>query len=335
MRSASELQRIVREQQEVLEETEGTHKETLAKREELLKEKLEQFQEKAQQEASRLAELFPNQESHHEEGASADELDEVTMNNLANNLTVKLQEKDLEMLSQIMKLARKELGKKRRAELEETAETAEALIDGLTMDLESLMDEPVVALTPEQKEALGTLSQREGNLQERTTNLYEKFIPLFQLFPSLDPKILKNIREASDSMGEAQGQLSGLNAEQAIPPEQAALDRLMQSSQQMQSSMQQLAQRGQLGRMPVVYLFRRGRFLPGGRLVPLPGVPKFPDFDAQGGLSGLDTEKFQLPGKDDYRVPRRFREGILESLKQGVPDQYKDQIENYFKDLSQ
>jgi len=256
MRSASELQRIVREQQEVLEETEGTHKETMAKREELLKEKLEQFQEKAQQEASRLAELFPNQESHHEEGASADELDEVTMNNLANNLTVKLQEKDLEMLSQIMKLARKELGKKRRAEQEEKAETAEALIDGLTKDLELLMNEPVVALTPEQKEALGTLSQREGNLQERTVNLHEKFIPLFQLFPSLDPKILKNIREASDSMGEAQGQLSGLNAEQAIPPEQAALDRLMQSSQQMQSSMQQLAQRGQLGRMPVVYLFR-------------------------------------------------------------------------------
>jgi DNA repair exonuclease SbcCD ATPase subunit len=335
MRSASELQRIVRAQQEVLEETEGTHKETLAKREELLKEKLERFQEKARQEASRLAELFPNQESHNEEGASTDELDEVTMNNLANHLTVKLQEKDLEMLSQIMKLARKELGKKRHAEQEEKAQTAEALIDGLTKDLELLMNEPVVALSPEQKEALGTLSQQEGNLQERTATLHEKFTPLFQLFPSLDPKILKNIREASVSMGEAQGQLSDLNAEQAIPPEQAALDRLMQSSQQMQSSMQQLAQRGQLGRMPVVYLFRRGRFLPGGRLVPLPGVPRFPDFDAEGGLSGLDTEKFKLPGKDDYRVPRRFREEILESLKQGVPDQYKDQIENYFKDLSQ
>ncbi|MCH6545420.1 MAG: DUF4175 family protein [Deltaproteobacteria bacterium] len=335
MRSASELQRIVREQQEILEQTEGTHKKTLERREALLKEKLEQFQAKAQEEAARLAKLFPNQESHNEEGASADELDEVTMNNLANNLTVKLQEKDLEMLSRIMKLARQELGKKRRAEQEEKARSAEALIEGLTKDLEALLEEPVVELMPGQKAALADLSQQEGDLQERTANLHDKFSPLFQLFPSLDPKILKNIREASVSMEEAENQLAGLNAKEAIPPEQTALDRLLDSSQQMQSSMQQLAQRGQLGRMPVVYLFRRGRFLPGGRLVPLPGVPKFPDFDAEGGLSGLDTEKFQLPGKEDYRVPRRYREEILESLKQGVPDQFKDQIENYFKDLSQ
>jgi DNA repair exonuclease SbcCD ATPase subunit len=239
------------------------------------------------------------------------------------------------MLSQIMKLARQELGKKRRAEQEEKARSAEAILAGLTKDLEALLEEPVVELMPGQKAALADLSQQEGDLQERTANLHDKFSPLFQLFPSLDPKILKNIREASVSMEEAENQLAGLNAKEAIPPEQTALDHLLDASQQMQSSMQQLAQRGQLGRMPVVYLFRRGRFLPGGRLVPLPGVPKFPDFDAEGGLSGLDTEKFQLPGKEDYRVPRRYREEILESLKQGVPDQFKDQIENYFKDLSQ
>ena len=64
-------------------------------------------------------------------------------------------------------------------------------------------------------------------------------------------------------------------------------------------------------------------------------MPKFPDFESEGGITGLDKEKFQLPGKEDYRVPRRFREEILESLKRGVPDQFKDQIENYFKDLSQ
>ncbi|NIO07578.1 MAG: DUF4175 family protein [Deltaproteobacteria bacterium] len=335
MRSASELQRIVREQQEVLEETEGANKEVMAKREELLKEKLDQFQAKAQEQASRLASLFPDQESHSEEGASDRQLDDVTMNNLANHLRAKLNEKDLETLSQIMKLARQELGKERSPEQEAKARQADAILDSLEKDLAFLKEEPLVELTPEQKEALDALAQREGNLQERTANLHKRFTPLFQLFPSLDSKILNNIGEASKSMGEAQGQLSGMNAERAIPPEQAALDRLMESSQQMQNSMQQLSQRGQLGRMPVVYLFRRGRFLPGGRLVPLPGVPKFPDFDAEGGFSGLDTEKFQLPGKEDYQVPRRFREEILESLKQGVPDQFKDQIENYFKDLSQ
>ena len=103
----------------------------------------------------------------------------------------------------------------------------------------------------------------------------------------------------------------------------------------MQTSMQQLAQRGQLGHMPVSRLFRMGRFLPSGQLVPLPGMPEFPQFDVEGGMTGLDLERFRLPGKEDYKAPRSFREEILESLKQGVPPQLKEQIESYFRNLSE
>jgi len=136
-------------------------------------------------------------------------------------------------------------------------------------------------------------------------------------------------------MGKAENRLSDLDAKEAVPPERDALNRLSQSQQQMQSAMEQLAQRGQLGNMPVSYLFRRGRFLPSGRLVPLPGMPEFPQFDMEGGVTGLDMERFKLPGKEDYKVPRSFREEILEALKQGVPSQLKDQIESYFKNLSE
>jgi hypothetical protein len=103
----------------------------------------------------------------------------------------------------------------------------------------------------------------------------------------------------------------------------------------MQSAMQQMAQRGQLGNMPMTRLFRGGRFLPFGSLTPLPGMPQFPEFDIEQGFTGLDTEKFRLPGKEDYKAPRNFREEILESLKQGVPPQMKEQIERYFKNLSE
>jgi hypothetical protein len=136
-------------------------------------------------------------------------------------------------------------------------------------------------------------------------------------------------------MGNAKDRLGQLDARGAVPPERDALERLSQSQQQMQSAMQQLAQRGQLGNMPVTRLFRQGRFLPSGMLVPLPGMPQFPEFDVQGGFTGLDTEKFRLPGKEDYKAPRNFREEILESLKQGVPPQMKEQIERYFKNLSE
>jgi hypothetical protein len=194
---------------------------------------------------------------------------------------------------------------------------------------------PQAALTDGERAGLRGLERHQGTLKERTQELHEKLDSLFQLFPSLDPQITRNIKEAGGSMGKAQGRLGDLDSQGAVPPERQALEQLSQSQQQMQNSMQQMAQRGQLGRMPVSRLFRMGRMLPSGEMVPLPGMPQFPEFDVEGGFTGLDTEKFRLPGKEDYKVPRSFREEILESLKQGVPRQMKEQIESYFKNLSE
>jgi hypothetical protein len=191
------------------------------------------------------------------------------------------------------------------------------------------------ALSDADKSRLRDLAQRQDVLKDRTETLHEKLESLFQLFPQLDPKILQSIGEAGQSMGTAQGRLGQLDSRGAVPPERTALERLSQSQQQMQSAMQQMAQRGQLGNMPMTRLFRQGRFLPYGSLTPLPGMPQFPEFDIEQGFTGLDTEKFRLPGKDEYRAPRNFREEILDSLKQGVPPQMKEQIERYFKNLSE
>ena len=250
-------------------------------------------------------------------------------------MIAQLKKKEFSSLSEIIDRARKEMAENRRPELKERSQEAEHHLKLLMEQLNALLEEPDIALSQEQKDGLRDLSSRQAVLKERTTELYEKLESLFQLFPSLDPKIIKNIQEAATSMFEAQYQLSDLNAKEAIPPEEEALERLSDSRQQMQDSLQRLARRGQLGRIPVVYLFRRGRFIPSGRLFPLPGIPDLPQFDVEGGITGLSTEKFKLPGKGDYKAPRRFREDILESLKQGVPDQFKDQIESYFKDLSQ
>jgi len=232
-------------------------------------------------------------------------------------------------------MAQKELEKKRARAQEPKARQGEAALKGLKADLEQLLEEPLAALKDEEKKRLRDLTQRQGVLKERTQDLHEKLNSLFQLFPSLDPQITKNIQEAGSAMEKARGRLGDLDAKGAVPPEREALDRLSQSQQQMQNSMQQLAQRGQLGNMPVSRLLRMGRFLPSGMLVPLPGMPEFPQFDVEGGMTGLDMERFRLPGKEDYKAPRSFREEILEALKKGVPSQLKEQIESYFKNLSE
>jgi soluble cytochrome b562 len=333
-RSTNELQEIAREQQEILMGTEGVNKSALSERDAALKEKLDRFSEKAKNELGQLTELFPDREGP-DDPSVLENLDDATMNQLLKNLIAKLLSKDFSGYTEGDALAKKELNKKRTASQEPRARRAENSLKSLKAELDALMGEPAQALNDSDKKNLRDLSHRQSVLRERTQELHQKLESLFQLFPSLDPKIVQGIGEAGNSMGNAKDRLGQLDSRGAVPPERDALERLSQSQQQMQSAMQQLAQRGQLGNMPVARLFRQGRFLPSGMLVPLPGMPQFPDFDIQGGFTGLDTEKFRLPGKEDYKAPRNFREEILESLKQGVPPQMKDQIERYFKNLSE
>lgn len=333
MRSANELQQLAREQQDLLVDTEAANRRALTEREKELKDKLDRFMAKAKTELGKMAEAFPDVEGGGPPRENA--LDDATVNNLVKEMIARLGQKDFSGFDQIMDMAQKELSKTRSRQQEAKAAQAQAGLKDLKSELDQLLGIPPTALNDSEKSGIRDLERRQGTLKERTQQLNEKLESLFQLFPSLDPQITKNIKEAGGSMGQAQGKLGALDSKNAVPPERQALEQLSQSQQQMQSAMQQLAQRGQLGRMAVSRLFRMGRMLPSGELVPLPGMPQFPQFDTEGGMTGLDTEKFRLPGKEDYRAPRSFREEILESLKQGVPRQMKDQIENYFKNLSE
>ena len=333
-RQSSELQEIAREQQEILVKTEGLNNSALTERDAALKNKLDEFLKKAVAELGQLTELFPDREGPDDPGLLTN-LDDATMNALLRNLIAKLSNKDFPGFGEGDGLTRKELAKKRTPAQEPRAQRAEKSLDSIKSELAKLMAEPAQALTDADKRSLRELAHRQDVLKERTEDLHEKLESLFQLFPQLDPKIVQNIGEAGKEMGSAHNRLGQLDSRGAVPPERGALDRLAQSQQQMQQSMQQMAQRGQLGNMPMTRLFRQGRFLPFGSLTPLPGMPQFPEFDIESGFTGLDTEKFRLPGKDEYKAPRNFREEILESLKQGVPPQMKEQIERYFKNLSE
>jgi len=333
-RQNNELQEIAREQQEILLKTEGINNSALTERDAALKNKLDRFLEKAVAELGQLTDLFPDREGPDDPNLLTN-LDDATMNSLLKNLIAKLSNKDFPGYKEGDDWARKELTKKRTQAQETRAQRAEKSLDNIKSELEALLHQPAQALTDANKGELRDLASRQDVLKDRTDELHEKLQSLFQLFPQLDPKIIQNIGEAGGAMGNAHNRLGQLDSRGAVPPERTALDRLSQSQQQMQSAMQQMAQRGQLGNMPITRLFRQGRFLPYGAMTPLPGMPQFPQFDIENGFTGLDTEKFHLPGKDEYKAPRNFREEILESLKQGVPPQMKEQIERYFKNLSE
>jgi soluble cytochrome b562 len=333
-RQNSELQELARAQQEILVDTENLNNAAMTARDAALKNRLDEFLKRAIAELGQLTELFPDREGP-DDPSLLTNLDDATMNALLKNLIAKLSNKDFPGFQEGDGYIRKELAKKRTSAQEPRAQRAEKSVNDIKTGLEAMLNEPMPALSDADKSRLRDLAQRQDVLKDRTETLHEKLESLFQLFPQLDPKILQSIGEAGQSMGTAQGRLGQLDSKGAVPPERTALERLSQSQQQMQSAMQQMAQRGQLGNMPMTRLFRQGRFLPYGSLTPLPGMPQFPEFDIEQGFTGLDTEKFRLPGKDEYRAPRNFREEILDSLKQGVPPQMKEQIERYFKNLSE
>lgn len=334
-RQQNELQQLAQEQQEILLDTERLNSAALRERDNALKGKLDAFLDKAIKELGALTNLFPDREGPDSPDLLTN-LDDATMNALLKNQIAKLLNRDFPGYGEGEKMTRGELGKKRSAAQEPRARRAENSLSEIRKELDQLLAEPAQALNDADRKRLRDLAQRQDALRQRTDDLHERLESLFQLFPSLDPKILQNIGEAGKSMAGAKDRLGQLDPRGAVPPEQSALERLSQSQQQMQSAMQQMAQRGQMGNMPVTRLFRQGgRFLPFGNMTSLPGMPQFPDFDIQSGFTGMDTERFRLPGKEDYKAPRNFREEILESLKQGVPPQMKEQIERYFKNLSE
>lgn len=333
-RQTNELQEIAREQQEILLKTEKMNSATLTERDAALKAELERFLEKAIAELGDLTKAFPDREGPDDPSLLAN-LDDATMNALLRNLIAKLSVRDFPGYREGDGHTRKELAKKRTRAQEARAQQAEKSLESIKEEMERLLQEPVKTLSESERRALRDLAHRQDVLRERTEELHEKLESLFQVFPQLDPKIVQGIGEAGQAMGSAHERLGRLDAPGAVPPERTALESLSRSQQQMQQAMQQMAQRGQLGNMPITRLFRQGRFLPYGSLTPLPGTPEFPQFDLESGFTGLDTERFRLPGKDDYKAPRNFREEILDSLKQGVPPQMKDQIERYFRNLSE
>ena len=332
-RSNDELQQILREQQEILLGTESTHKDNTREIDEQHERAVHQLAASAQADMSVLAHLLapPNLESDRARPHAERERN-AAIRGLLSGLRDMIENRDFDTLSKQVGPVTEELAE--LGALDEAQKAALAMLTALAREYRAIERLPYPELTPPQKGEVRELATREDVLATRTRDLVERLRYLFQLFPSLDPKIVNNIAEAGEFMGEATHELGSLRPGQAIPPEQEAVNRLSQSGQQMQQAMQRLAQRGRFGRVPLVHVFRRGRFLPSGQFLPPTGTPQFPDHDIDENLTGLDTEKFKLPGKDDYK-PERFRQEVLESLKQGVPDRYKEQVERYFKELSQ
>jgi hypothetical protein len=46
-----------------------------------------------------------------------------------------------------------------------------------------------------------------------------------------------------------------------------------------------------------------------------------------------DKEPVKIPGADEYKAPKEFRQDLLEAMKRAAPPEYKDQVKRYYEEL--
>ncbi len=211
----------------------------------------------------------------------------------------------------------------------------ERMRDGLRARGERTPEGKEAPLTLEEAETVGSLASGEGDLTERTGRIAERARALSQFFPLLDPAIPDNLEAAARAMGEATGHLQRKAPTPAVPPEREALERLTQTQRALESAMQQMAMRSQMGVQGLPRLFRSGPFIPFGSLIPIPGGPEPPRFSPERGIMGLNRENVRIPKPEDSAPPQIRREEVMESLKEKVPPEFRRKVEEYFRRLTE
>ncbi|MBI4641198.1 MAG: DUF4175 family protein, partial [Candidatus Tectomicrobia bacterium] len=332
--SNNELQKLAEEQREILKNTEKIDKESAAKLMEFQKGKMEEMREKGTEQILSL--LEQNRQIWRERSKDAANLDRTGREYRKTEGTLRemmaaLSKGDFQEIMKALEGAQADfqaLSSPQNPKAQEGIDSALKKLSELSGKLRELTKGQKDILSREEKKEVGSLAQREQNLKEKTEDLEARLKELSNLFPFLSPELMKNLGEAIPFMGDASDDLSKMSPKEALPPEREALYRLSKAQESLQQSMQQMAQRSQMGGMPMPMVVQRGigGFNPGMQ----PDVSQL-----ENGRLGLNTKDFEIPTKKDYKVPKIYREELLEALKSGYPQQYRELVEKYFKSLSE
>ncbi len=339
MESANRLQDLVQRQDEILNDTQQIDQDAVKRLNEAQQQAFESARQTVEDELNALSRQLAEWAQRWRRQPDADRMfDEVARHTLRPvfDAMKHLDEPDVPKAQQAMQKAQEQLDwlQQRAAQtmpddaaLQQQSTQAQQRMQAAQRALDSLPQDRHAMLTPQQREQLGGLSQQQAGVQADTQQLAEELAQMMPLLPSLPGDISQNVQDAVPFMGEARDALGNQQSQPAIPPEQAALERLRSANTSMQQAMQGMQQRGQMMGMSMPMLQQAGR-------MPIPGMLQQMRVDEQeAGRMGTSVRNFQLPDKEAYKVPRMFREDIMEALQEGYPERYKERIEQYYRDI--
>ena len=202
-------------------------------------------------------------------------------------------------------------------------------------------------LEKSEKDAGGTeiakldgLRLRQDALRKRLEVFERHLRQMMQVYPFINPGIVRRITEAGEAMRRAAASLGERSSSRAVPPEEEAIRKLAQGQNSMQQAMQQMAQRGSLGMGTPRGFGTLGPGRGGNR----PWWSRNPNFPQPQGSNrrgreedgnlGTQFSEVLIPDREQYKVPAKYREEIMEAMKDGLPSGMRGEIEDYFDRLT-
>jgi hypothetical protein len=200
-----------------------------------------------------------------------------------------------------------------KAQSEKLAERLERdrdLVEDAQRKLQQLFPQPGSQLSQGDRQQLQQLSKEQRQLEQQAQGLGQKLEEMQQMAPLFDEGMMEQMGQVGERMGQAAQRMEGKDAQRGHGEARAAAEGLKQFQQQMQQ--------GQQG---------QGK----GRGLPLPMMAgRRPGGSGNGQAS---REKVELPDEEQFQAPREFRKDLLDAMKEGAPDRYRDQVKRFYEEL--
>ncbi len=181
------------------------------------------------------------------------------------------------------------------------AEQARNLAAEIEAEIGKALPQPEDLLSPQERRQMTELRAEQEALRKRSGELGRDVGKRGQQLKEEAPAMERLaqqagelLRKAQGHMQQSEGELGRLAPRGAVSAQGQALDQLGQLQRQVQQA-------------------RRPR--------------------SDGAGSRSDREPVKIPGAEDYRAPKEFRQDILDAAKREAPAEYRDQVKQYYEEL--
>lgn len=174
-------------------------------------------------------------------------------------------------------------------------------------------------LTKKEKTRLNELAMQEKEMSQQAEEMSDLFNKMNQQNPLLPPTLSQNMSRADRNLKNAETRLQSQQVQRGIDSENKALKSIQETQSllnEIKNSGSQMSKQGNKG-TPL-------QLGTGSRRDP-----------RRGGSPRMQKEQVHLPAEDQYKVPRAFREEILDAMKKQTPKNYERLVNEYYKELVQ